>query len=155
MRRCFDKPSVVSYKRHKNIRDLLVRAKLPPKRGPRRIINGFKNCGELCKLCTISPTGLTPPDKTKASGTCTFSNFIRLELSPSQKFCDRFFEHGFCDNLTGHGKAPSNDMSLDIQLLAEPTLSNNPVKNSEISYPEGFRNPCHHPGGVDSTHASA
>ena len=59
MRRCFDKPSVVSYKRHKNIRDLLVRAKLPPKRGPRRIINGLKNCGELCKLCILSPKDTT------------------------------------------------------------------------------------------------
>ena len=59
LRRCFDKPSVISYKRHKNLRDMLVRAKLPPKRGPRRTINGYKGCGELCKLCAFSPSGTT------------------------------------------------------------------------------------------------
>ena len=59
MKRCFNKPSVVSYKRHKNIRDMLVRAKLPPKRGPRRVINGFKSCGELCRLCAFTPRGTT------------------------------------------------------------------------------------------------
>ena len=54
----------------------------------------------------ISPTGLTPPaEKAKTSGTCTFNNFYRLKLSPSQRFCDRFFESGFCDNMIGHGKA--------------------------------------------------
>ena len=36
---------------------MLVRAKLPPKRGPRRIINGFKSCGELCRLCAFTPRG--------------------------------------------------------------------------------------------------
>ena len=68
MKRCFEKPSVISYKRHKNIRDMLVRAKLPPKRGPRRTINGFKSCGELCKLCTFSPRGLTRRHTCKHTG---------------------------------------------------------------------------------------
>ena len=59
MKNCFSKPSVIAYKRHNNLRDMLVRAKLPPKRGPRRLIKGFKSCGELCKLCIVSPRGVT------------------------------------------------------------------------------------------------
>ena len=59
MKRCFYKPSVISYKRHKNLRDVLVQAKLPPKKGPHRLINGFKSCGEMCKLCPFSPKGTT------------------------------------------------------------------------------------------------
>ena len=54
MKNCFPKPSTIAYKRHKNIKDLLIRAKLPPKRGPTRKINGFRNCGELCKMCTYT-----------------------------------------------------------------------------------------------------
>ena len=68
MKRCFDKPSVVAYKRHKNIRDMLVRAKLPPNRGLRRTINGYKNCGELCKLCAFSPHGVTRKHTCKITG---------------------------------------------------------------------------------------
>ena len=59
MKKCFDKPPVIAYKRDKNLRDMLVRAKLPPKRGKRRTINGFKKCGELCKLCPFSPINTT------------------------------------------------------------------------------------------------
>ena len=55
MKKCFVKPSVVSYKRHKNLRDLLIHAKLPSKRGPPRRNNGFKNHDELCKMCAYSP----------------------------------------------------------------------------------------------------
>ena len=56
MKKCFPNPSVVAYKHHKNRRDILIRAKLPPKRDQGRI-DGFKNCGELCNLCTLSPHG--------------------------------------------------------------------------------------------------
>ena len=64
MKNCFPRPSVVSYKRHKNLRDLLVRAKLPPQRGQKRKINGSKNCGELCKMCPFASRNTT---KTHAS----------------------------------------------------------------------------------------
>ena len=59
MKNCFSKSSIVSYKRHKNLRDMLIRAKLPPIRGPQRKSNGFKNCGELCKMCAYSPRNIT------------------------------------------------------------------------------------------------
>ena len=65
MKSCFPKPSLVAYKRHKNLRDLLIRAKLPPKRGPSRKSNGFKNCGELCNMCPYTPRNSTKNHKSK------------------------------------------------------------------------------------------
>ena len=65
MKSCFPKPSLVSYKRHKNLRDMLIRAKLPPKRGPNRKSNGFKNCGELCNMCPYSPRNSITTHKSK------------------------------------------------------------------------------------------
>ena len=47
---------------------MLVRAKLPPKRGPRRTIKGFKSCGELCKLCPFTPKDLTRKHICKHTG---------------------------------------------------------------------------------------
>ena len=58
LKRCFKKPSVIAYKRSKNLRDMLIRAKIPPKKIPRKI-DGFRNCGELCNTCNFSPNGNT------------------------------------------------------------------------------------------------
>ena len=69
MKNRFQKPPVIAYRRHKNLRDILVRAKLPPKRGPKRTLKGFKGCGELCKLCTFSPNGTTKHHTCKQNGT--------------------------------------------------------------------------------------
>ena len=69
MKNCFHKPPIIAYRRDKNLRDILVRAKLPPKRGSRRTIKGFKGCGELCKLCTFSPNGTTKHHTCKQNGT--------------------------------------------------------------------------------------
>ena len=66
--KCFERPSVVSYNRHKNLRDMLVRAKLPPKRASRRTVNGYKACGELCKLCSFSPSGTITKHKCNYTG---------------------------------------------------------------------------------------
>ena len=55
MKECFTNPPMVAYKRHKNLRDMLIRAKLPPKRGPKRKSKGFKHCNELCKMCPYTP----------------------------------------------------------------------------------------------------
>ena len=59
LKKCFDKPSMICYKRHQNLRDMLVRAKLPKKHSSRRVIKGFKSCGELCKMCSFTPHGVT------------------------------------------------------------------------------------------------
>ena len=59
MKECFTRPPMVAYKRHKNLRDMLIRAKLPPKRGPNRKSKGFKHCNELCKMCPYTPKNVT------------------------------------------------------------------------------------------------
>ena len=53
LQRCFKKPSRVAYKRSKNLRDILIRAKLPPKKTQRRI-DGFKPCGGMCNMCPFA-----------------------------------------------------------------------------------------------------
>ena len=47
LRRCFSKPSVVAYKRPKNLRDLLVKSKFQSGRRSDRILNGFSRCTQL------------------------------------------------------------------------------------------------------------
>ena len=47
----FPEPPLVAYTRPKNIRDKLIRAKLPPKTRPRRIIPGMSRCKKNCKIC--------------------------------------------------------------------------------------------------------
>ena len=71
----------------------------------------------------ISPTGFTPENKAINTGTCTFTNFLKLQLSPSQKFCDSFFEKGFCADLNGHDKDTSTEVSMDSQLSYPDNLN--------------------------------
>ena len=47
----FPEPPLVTYTRPKNIRDLLIRAKLPSKTRQRRKIPGMKRCKENCSIC--------------------------------------------------------------------------------------------------------
>ena len=68
MKNVFKKPSIVAYMRPKNLKDILVRSKLPPKR-PSRVINGFGKCDSL--LCTTHP--FAPQDITKKQ-VCNYTN---------------------------------------------------------------------------------
>ena len=55
MKSVFPLPSLVCYKRHKNIRDELIRAKISLKRCSRKKPIGFKKChksGDACIMCT-------------------------------------------------------------------------------------------------------
>ena len=81
----------------------------------------------------VSPTGLTSENKAANKGTGTFTHFYKLNLSPSQKFCNSFFKLGVCknstlnsdpfENLTSYGKATSK-VSMDYQLITKPDTSN-------------------------------
>ena len=55
MGRCFMEPSLVSYKRSKNIKEHLIRAKVSTTRHSKRHVKGFKPCGSLCTMCVLSP----------------------------------------------------------------------------------------------------
>ena len=59
LKRCFTKPSTVAYKRSKNIRDILVRAKFSLKRRPTRFSPGYRKCTRniLCVTCMHSDLG--------------------------------------------------------------------------------------------------
>ena len=50
LKRCFAAPSMVAYKRPKNLQEELVRAKLPAKRSSRKK-NGFTHCNRACMAC--------------------------------------------------------------------------------------------------------
>ena len=86
LKRCFSKPPVVAYKRHKNLRDLLIRSKVQTRRISKRGLEGnFKRCGRMCILCTYLPTDSIKHHKCYKTGTtynisnpvkCTTSNVI-------------------------------------------------------------------------------
>ena len=49
----FKQPPLTAYKRQKNLRDLLIKSKVPPPKPihPRRQIQGMKQCGKACTAC--------------------------------------------------------------------------------------------------------
>ena len=51
MAEVFPEPPLVAYTRPKNIRDFLIRARLPSKTRQRRKITGMKRCKENCIIC--------------------------------------------------------------------------------------------------------
>ena len=58
LKRCFPSPPIVAYRRSKNLRDMLIRAKLPPmvktsKRQADRKI-GFRSCSWQCPVCPFA-----------------------------------------------------------------------------------------------------
>ena len=59
LKRCFQQPSVVAYKRSQNLGDMLIRSKLTMKRKSERKHNGYTTCKRnfQCKTCALS--GLT------------------------------------------------------------------------------------------------
>ena len=114
LRRCFPNPPVVAYKRHKNLRDLLIRSKVQTRRSSKRkILGGFKICGRMCVLCSYIPTDGIKYHKCYKTGiiynistpvNCTTANVvykIACKKCPKwvyigetgQRFCDRFTAH--------------------------------------------------------------
>ena len=57
----FPQPPLVTYKRQKNIRDFLIRAKVPPplKPFPKRQLNGVKKCNKPWMACPYIKEGKT------------------------------------------------------------------------------------------------
>jgi len=54
LKRCFPKPALVAYRRNKNLKDELVKAKISSKRKSSRHKKGYSACQQGCKLCWIS-----------------------------------------------------------------------------------------------------
>ena len=119
LKRCFKNPSIIAYRRSKNLSDLLVRAKVSHRRSNRTSMhNGFKLCLGLCATCkhgeaTRHTAFTTSTHSCKRTGqkwnitapiTCDTKNVI-YKLScrkcpdwvyigeTGRCFCDRFAEH--------------------------------------------------------------
>ena len=58
MKKIFPEPPMICWKRPKNLREYLIRAKLPSaetNRKSKRPKNGFRHCGRDCTMCKFSP----------------------------------------------------------------------------------------------------
>ena len=119
LKRVFPQPSVVAYRRGKNLKDLLVKAKIYTKRKSNRTINGYFRCGRgffnQCATCALIPENGIKSHKcyiTKeiyqinSNVTCVSENVIyKITCKKPQcksfvyigqtkrRFCDRFSEH--------------------------------------------------------------
>ena len=53
LKRVFNEPPLTAFKWNRNLRNLLIRAKVAPKQGihPKRKMKGMKKCGENCPSC--------------------------------------------------------------------------------------------------------
>ena len=95
LKRCFTKPSIVAYRRPKNLKEILVRAKISTKRKSRRLKNGCRPCSKACQLCWHIQTTTTHECKrTGAKWTinapinCETSNVIyKLSCKKCGPFC--------------------------------------------------------------------
>ena len=111
LKRYFNKPSLVAYKRHKNLGDILVKAKVYSKRRSERSKNGFGPCQRVCTLCkTNIKTSTHSCNRTgrrwdiKSPINCVTDNVIYKLLcrkcpdflyigETKRRFCDRVQEH--------------------------------------------------------------
>ena len=53
LKRAFPNPSLIAYRRSKNLRDHLIRAKISSKRKSTRLKNGCGPCNEACQTCWV------------------------------------------------------------------------------------------------------
>ena len=53
LEKCFSQPPLTAFKRQTNLRDLLIKSKVPPppKKYPERHIKGMVKCGRPCTAC--------------------------------------------------------------------------------------------------------
>ena len=107
---CFAKPSIVAYRRNKNLRDILVKAKIETSNKTRPRL-GFTKCKRFCMMCTFAVPSQNHENKQsgeiyeiKSLLDCTTKNVIyKLGCKKCKNFlyigetarrlCDRFQEH--------------------------------------------------------------
>ena len=123
LKKTFKRPSVVAYRRSKNLRDLLVRAKLPTRKSDRRN-GGFQPCNRFCELCKVSGKHVSHTNRVtgktwKINGnmTCLTTNVV---YKVKCRKCPDFFYIGetgrrLCDRIQDHrGYANRGDNSQPL-----------------------------------------
>ena len=111
--RIFPKPSVVAYKKEKNLKDLLVRAKINSKRKSKRKTNGYIRCGRnmfnMCATCVLIPESGIKTHKCHKTNTiykinptvtCTTTNVI-YRITCKKPKCQEFVYIGQTKNCFG------------------------------------------------------
>ena len=112
LKRCFQKPSMIAYRRPKNLRDILVKAKVSNRTSARtNKQNGFNLCPRSCRCCILgeratkhscAQTGktwkITSPISCKTKNviyklSCRICPSFVYIGETSRRFCDRFAEH--------------------------------------------------------------
>ena len=122
LKEIFPEPPLVAYKRPKNIRDKLIRSKVPPPtKIPKRKVPGMKKCNK-CSVCpfiqegkTVKATSTNFKVDINSSVTCSTTNVIYLlgcDKCPQQyigeterMLKDRFLEHKGYANSNNQTKA--------------------------------------------------
>ena len=80
-----DYPLLTAFKRQKNLRDILVRARVPeaPRPYGKRLIKGMTKCG---KACTASPY-IKPGDKVKIANNSNWNTNRHLNCESFYRVC--------------------------------------------------------------------
>lgn len=100
LKKVFPNPPMVAFRRPKNLRDILIKAKVPPtpKNKPRRQINGMKACNlKRCETCPFVKSGKnfkSPFNSTlvqlNSSLSCASSNVVYCLLC-SKENCQQIY----------------------------------------------------------------
>ena len=55
LKECFPQPPLTAYRRQQNLKDILIKSKLPPppRKYPKREIKGMKKCEKSCSSCSF------------------------------------------------------------------------------------------------------
>ena len=138
----FPEPPLIAYKRQKNIKDYMIRAKVAPESitRPKRLITGMKNCGKQCAACPFINkrkfiSGKSIKWKLNKQMDCNTSNIVyiiecdkcneRYIGETKRKMKERLDEHrrdirnetknaiGDHFNLPGHSEANINITSIE------------------------------------------
>ena len=151
LRECFKRPPLTAFRRQTNLRDLLIKPKIPPppRPYPERIVKGMKKCAKSCTACPfIQETKEVKIDskntwKINKKVNCnTFNIIYLLECqkesckkryigTSGQKFKDRLADHrGYISNLvlsraTGaHWNQPDHSLEQLKVFILEQTKNN-------------------------------
>ena len=128
LKRCFTQPSVIAYRRPKNVGDLLFRAKISLKRKSQRNKDGFTRCGKMCKACIHSPAGASTTIKTHKNDLTGEEWEITSSLDCKSKDviyllkCDKCFfwpyvgesMRSFCERLAEHRYSIINNVDNTV-----------------------------------------